>query len=211
MTRPRDTIAAKLAAPNLLNAEASYNQALQGQHRNVLRLFFNQIANSVNSIITWRDDNHNWMAGWDTDVQTIADATQAYVIAFTDIDPNSVGFTVDTTSTVTTPVDGIYTLQFSLQLTNSDSQAHYAYAWVRVNGTDFPDSTTTITVPSKHGSLNGAAVLTVIITFYLQRGDRVQLMWGAETTDVSLETLPIGSSPTRPLSPSAIASIFQVA
>jgi len=202
----------KVAVPNLLTTEREYSPQQEGNHRNVLRLFFTQLVSSLNAIITWRDDNHNWMSGWDTNTQTIADPTQAYVVQVNNIDPNSVGFTVDDTYTVTTPIAGLFIMQFSLQITNSSTgNTEAASAWVRLNGTDMADSRSTVSIHQSHGGLNGSGILTVIFTLFLKAGDRIQLMWAGTSTDLSLETLPVSVTPPMPASPSVIASIFQVA
>lgn len=196
-----------IAAPNLPVAPELYLRRYQDQLNNVLRLYFNQLSGLVNTL----SNQTNWMSGWDTTKQTISSTTTAYIIKVNSIDPASLGFVLNADYSVATPVDGLYIMQFSLQLTNTDSSAHAASAWVRVNSEDVAFSRSQISVPSKHGGTNGGAILTVIYTLPLNKGDTVQLMWAAKDTKISLETLPASVSPPMPASPSVIASIFQVA
>lgn len=196
-----------VAAPNLPVAPENYARLYQDQLNNVLRLYFNQLSGLVNTL----SNRTNWMSGWDTTHQTISSTTTAYIIKVNNIDPQSFGFVLNADYSVTVPIEGLYIMQFSLQFTNTDSSAHAASAWVRANGENIPFSRSQISVPNKHGSINGGAILTVIYTLPLNKGDTVQLMWAATNTAVSIETLPASTTPSMPASPSVIASIFQVA
>lgn len=199
------------APPNLPLPPEQYSRRYHDQHNNVLRLFFSQLVSAVNYLLDRQNYYHNWMSGWDTTVQTAANTTDAFVIKVNTIDPASVGFTLNTDYSVNVPVDGLYIMQFSLQLTNSDSSEYRAYAWIRINGADLAYSRSQVSVHRSHGGDPGAALMTVIYTLPLSEGDTIQLMWAVEDVAISIETLPAETTPPMPASPSVIASIFQVA
>lgn len=196
-----------VAAPNLPIAPVVYARQYQDQLNNVLRLYFNQLSALTGVLV----NRTNWLSGWDTTDQTISSTSDAYIIKVDTIDPASYGFTLNSDYSVTTPMTGLYIMQFSLQLTNTHSGAEAASAWIKLNGEDVPYSRSQVSVPAKHGGTNGGAILTVIFTLPLNKGDKVQMMWAAESTDVSIQTLPISNTPPMPASPSVLASIFQVA
>ena len=92
---------------------------------------------------------------YDTTTQTIASATAAYQVNIGKIDASS-GITLDGANNLKFLYAGTYNYQFSLQLDNSGAQDANAIIWLRKNGVDYPDSAGTITVPGKHGLINGA-------------------------------------------------------
>lgn len=107
---------------------------------------------------------------------------------------------------------GVYNLQFSFQLTNSDSQIHTASFWIRLNGVNYPSSNTEIDVTSSHGGNPGKVVAAWnIMGVATTPGDYVQVMWSTNNVAVRLEHIDPQINPTRPATPSAIITIQQVA
>lgn len=106
---------------------------------------------------------------------------------------------------------GYYNLQFSAQIHNSDAQDYNAQIWLRHNNVDEPDSNTQITVPGKHGSVNGAAVAAWNFLTYVDAGGDLALWWWAESLTLSLPSVAAGTSPTRPSVPSVIVTMHEVA
>ena len=107
---------------------------------------------------------------------------------------------------------GVYNLQFSIQLANADTQIHTASFWVRLNGSDYPNSNTEIDVPSSHGGSPGKIVAAWnIMGVATTAGDYIQLMWSTNSADVTIEHIPAQTGPTRPATPSAIITLAQVA
>ena len=101
---------------------------------------------------------------------------------------------------------------YSIQLKNIDNAIHYADIWLRFNGSDYPDSTTRFFMPArKNASEFGYAVATVnFVGTSIAPGDYVELWWHADSTQVSIETLPAGVAPVHPVTPSVIATFTQV-
>ena len=150
-----------------------------------------------------------WGAFHDTTTQTIASTTTAYPITLNTTDGSNGVRIGSPTSRVYFDYDGVYSITFSLQYNSSDSSIHASRVWLRKNGTDIADSGSETDVPSKHGAINGGIVTTVNFTLQLVAGDYLEVCWQGESTNLSLETLPVGTTPTTPKSPSFIFTAVQ--
>ena len=118
-------------------------------------------------------------------------------------------FTQPTSSTLSPSTSGVYNVQFSLQLDNTATSVDDVLVWLVVNGTDLPASNSICTVPSKHGSTDGSAILAANVFVQLAPGDTVALYWATVSGTSSLKTVtPTGI--TAPVSPSVILTITQV-
>lgn len=103
--------------------------------------------------------------------------------------------------------EGIYNIQFSCQLENSDSQTWDAEIWLAKNGSNVTESSTIIAVPAKHGSTHGHCVAAWNFFERLASGDYFELMWRAESTAVYMPHRAATTSPARPSVPSIILTI----
>jgi|GEM_PF-1996290 len=119
----------------------------------------------------------------------------------------STTLTGDLPSKMTVDYAGLYNLQFSAQIVNVSVQIHDIDIWFRKNGTDIPNSNSRYSIPNSHGGVDGA--LIAALNFYLDMnpGDYVEIMWHVTNSDISLQHLPSGTSPTRPATPSVIATL----
>lgn len=151
-----------------------------------------------------------WGSFWDTTNQAVTSTTTAYVIGLNTSDPNNDGVALDGGNKIVPTTPGNYNISFSVQLVNSDTQAHDATMWFRKNGVDIADSGSRITVPTSHGGVNGHLIFYVDYALHLDSGDYIQLVWSAENVAISLETIAAGVSPTRPACPSVIVTVVQV-
>lgn len=146
---------------------------------------------------------------WDSTTQTAASTTTAYVVTINTSDGHD-GVTVEGGSKLTVAHTAVYNFAFSVQLTNADVQAYDATFWIRKNGTDVTQSGSVVTVPATHGGISGHYIFYVDLIQQLAAGDYIQLVWAADNTNLKLETIAAGVSPTHPLSPSVIVSVTQV-
>lgn len=151
-----------------------------------------------------------WGSFWDTTDQTAATTTTAYLVTLNSSDPDSDGVSVVSNSRITPTTPANYNISVSVQLTNTDTQAHDAVFWFRKNGTDIADSSSKVTVPSTHGGKLGHLIFYVDLALHLDASDYVELVWHAENTALKLETLPAGTTPVYPQIPSVIVSVVQV-
>jgi hypothetical protein len=151
-----------------------------------------------------------WGSFWDTTNQTAASTTVAYLITLNSTDANSNGISIVSSSRITFAYEGAYNLQFSAQFVNTDTQIHNAQIWLRLNGTDVTDSMGTVAIQQKHGGIDGVNIVSWNYVLKLSAGDYLQLVWNVDSTNVSLQTLPAGTSPTHPESPSVIVTATPV-
>ena len=114
---------------------------------------------------------------------------------------------------------GIYNLQFSAQMVNTDSQIHDIDIWFRKNGVlsssaDIPNSNSQYSIPNKHGSINGHLIAALNFFVDLEAGDYVEIMWHTFDTSTTIEALPAvsasGTTPAIPATPSVIATMAYV-
>jgi hypothetical protein len=151
-----------------------------------------------------------WGTFYDTTTQGITSTTTAYVIGINSSDPDNDGVTVTDGSKIVPTTPANYNISLSVQVTNDDTQNHEAVFWFRKNGTDVPYSASTVTVPTKHGGVKGHLIFYVDLALHFNAGDYLQLVWSATNTQVTVETLPAGTSPVYPVSPSVIVTVVQV-
>jgi hypothetical protein len=104
----------------------------------------------------------------------------------------------------------VYNFTYSLQMQNTDNAIHDATVWLRKNGTDVADSASFFAVTQFRNGVVGNFIAICNYTFEVVSGDYIQLMWQAESTSVSLQTIAAGTTPTTPQSPSAIVTSQQV-
>jgi hypothetical protein len=62
-------------------------------------------------------------------------------------------------------------------------------------------------VPNSHGGVDGALIAALNIYVNLLKDDYVEIMWSTTSTDVSIQAIPAQTSPTRPATPSVIATM----
>jgi len=151
-----------------------------------------------------------WGSFYDTTTQTVTSTTQAYVIGLNSSDPDNDGVVVTDGNKIVPTTPGVYNISFSVQLSNTDTQIHDASFWYRKNGTDLPYSASILSIPNKHGGVNGRIIFYVDIVLKLQPTDYIQLAWSATNTALSLETIPAGTIAPSPVSPSVICSVVQI-
>ena len=104
---------------------------------------------------------------------------------------------------------GIYNLQFSTQVLNSNTQNHDFYLWLCKNGTAEAYTNSVVTIPPKHGGIDGGFVAAWNFVFQSVPSDSWQICWSGNNTAISIQTLP-SSAPNIPVSPSVILTITQV-
>jgi hypothetical protein len=171
-----------------------------------------------NGISTWSQLGYQsvpfYGAFQDESTQTIASTTVAYPmkLGITDF---SNGVTVVSNGSALTRITfahgGIYNLQWSGQFTNTASSEQDITVWLRKNDTDIPGSAGHITVPSKHGSIDGAVIVGWNYFISVTSGQYIELIWHADSTGVSLKYYPAGTTPTTPTTASVIVTVQQVA
>jgi hypothetical protein len=144
----------------------------------------------------------------DTD-QSIASTTTAYPMLLGTTD-YALGVNVVSGSRITVDYSGLYNIQFSSQFTNTDSQIQDISIWFRKNGTDVTASNSEFSISNRHGGIDGALIAALNFFLPLAKNDYVEIVWRASNVAVSMQHLPAQTSPTRPSTPSVIATIQHV-
>lgn len=207
------TITSKLlvpAVPALPLGPVNYNREYQDELSRVLRLYFQQLGGAFQAYLN--EGGGRFLSvpcgSYFSNQSVTLSANVATVITLNNTDPNA---TIDTTlsnGSVLVTYPGIYNYQFSAQFDNQDSQAHDTEFWVRVDGTDVYESATQLTIPSRHGSRNGAAVAALNIFITANANSVIDFVVAANHPDIRLVDLPASSSPyVRPSIPSLISTI----
>jgi len=210
------------AAPNLPIAPTTYN----GQHfdvlNNVFRLYFNQLDTALKALFNVNGGKYisnPHIAASDTTDQYASGNNVATKVRWNSLESGS-GFTLNITNTATAQQGGIYKIDYSLQLVNTDNTAHDVVIWLEVtNGgtTQVPNSASKFSVPArKSAGVPSFVVAYSSITFEMVTNEEVALYWATDKAynptgpveGVYMEALPAQVSPyAHPAAPSAIGTI----
>jgi hypothetical protein len=156
----------------------------------------------------------NWGSFWDTTTQSAAAINTAYIITLNSSDAANNGVSVVSGSRVTFANTGVYSLTFSIQFASADTSIHDVNVWLRKNDSgstgDIPATDTKLSIPSKHGSVNGYGLMTVNFVVSLTASDFIELVWSTSSTQISIESNPAGTSPVSPSIPGVVFTATQV-
>jgi len=197
------------AVPNLPLGTQEYERRYQDQFTNVLRLYFNQLRNSLAELLSNTGGRYiafPYGAFSDfTDQSTTINTATLMALSVTDFS-NEV--TLDTGSKITVANAGIYNLQFSAQLQNLDNAPQDVFIWLKQNGTDIVGSTGLVGMPAR----KSAGVPFHDIkgwNYYLSMnaGDYVQIYWSTTNVDVTIQTYAASGTPTKPSTASVVATL----
>lgn len=145
-----------------------------------------------------------------TEALGTASATTSVAIPFTSTDTSSgVALSTTTNTQIVFSVSGYYNVQFSAQLLSFATADDNVTFWFRQNGVDVPYSAGNQSVPSKHGSFPGAALVSWNQIFAFNTGDYLELLYYSDSGNSVVATKPAGTAPVHPVSPSvAISATF---
>jgi hypothetical protein len=206
-------------APALALTPNLFSQEHFDLFNNQLRLYFNQL-DALNTALL----NANGGANFSLPHIGASDSTDQYamgdniptVVKWNTLDSAS-GFTLNANNSATVIQAGVYKIDYSLQLANTNNTAHDVDVWLKVNGVDVPGSTTKFTVSArKSAGVPTFAVAYSTIIFTLAADDYLELYWATDkaysTTGpvdgIYMEYAPAQTSPyAHPSIPSAIGAI----
>ena len=154
-----------------------------------------------------------WGSFWDPTSQIAAAINTPQPILLRAGDSSSKGVTVASDSRITVAYPGVYSLTFSVQLSNGDNSIHDVNIWLRKNdsGTsgDVPNSDSRFSVIAKRGNLEGNVIGAVNFVLPLVAKDYLELMWATTSLEAYIHAEPSGA--THPAIPGVICTITQVA
>jgi len=143
---------------------------------------------------------------YDVNDQSAASTTTAYAITLSNTDLTNNVY-LSNSSRINVRAAGKYNFQFSIQFANDDSQIQDVDVWIRKNGSDVASSNSRFSIDSKHGSVKGHVIAALNLFVDLAANDYIELVWATSSTLVIIEQIPAQSSPTRPATPSVIATM----
>ena len=193
--------------PNLPYAPSEWSSQYQEQLNNVLRLYFNRLSNVTRYLLGPEGGqyiNIPYGAFYDTTDQVAGSTTTAYAITLNSTSSDN-GVTIENSSEVTFAYQGIYNIQFSLQLSNDTNATQDVDIWFRKNGTDVADSNSRFGLaPRKSAGDPYHVIASLNFVESFNAGDYVQLYWRTSDVGAYIEYYAAPSSPTRPAIPSVI-------
>lgn len=210
------TMLNKVVPPNLALAPEAYERSYHDQLNSILRLYFNQLNGNVNELIGSAGGRFLSMpcaaVQRSTDLVFAANDTATQITFDTEDYLN--GMALNAGDGIQAEYSGWYNYQFSIQFSNTDSQIHAAYVWLRKNGVDLTGTGSKFDVPNKHGSSDGYLIAACNFYVQLDPGDTVE-MWAAVsqresagTDGIYIEAYPAQTSPfAMPSIPSVVATV----
>jgi len=156
-----------------------------------------------------------WGSFWDATSQTaVADTPTAIKLRSTD--NASRGVRIVSESRMTFDYAGVYSITFSIQFSNSDTQIYDTEVWLRKNDSgssgDVPASTTRFSIISSHGGVDGNVIGCVNFVLRLAANDYIELMWATSNASAYIHAEPAQTSPfNHPAIPGVICTAVPVA
>jgi len=198
------------SAPALPLGTVSYSREYQDQLNRILRLYFQQLGGAFSAFLGDGGGRFGSVpCGSFFSNQTVTlTSNTVTILTLNNTDANATIDTALSNGSVQVAYPGVYNYQFSAQLENSDSQAHDIEIWARVNGNNVYESATQLTVPSRHGSRNGAAVAAWNLFLVAETNSVFDLVVAVSHPDIRVIALPASSSPfVRPAIPALITTV----
>ena len=183
MAAPRGVV-----PPNLPIAPVNYQQRYQDQFGNVLRLFFNSIANYINGPVAHA-------SYYDTTTQTNPVADAVNLFSFNSVISQFLISRSVPPTKIYVQDTGVYNFQFSAQLDKTGGSASSVYIWPRINGVNVPNSATKIVIDGP----NAETVPAWNFLLVMGAGDYFELAWESPDTNVVIAADPAtGNIPAIP-------------
>jgi len=193
--------------PSLGFPPEAYERRHLNENYSALNGYFRKVTTVLGSLFGPRGGkfmNNPYGAFQSTVDQTAAAANTAYAMTLNTVDYAN-GVSVASNSRITVVDSGIWNLQWSGQFENTDSQDHDVRVWLKINGTVVTGSTGFFAVASKHGSVDGHALVGWNYFLSLNANDYVELWWETDNTLVTIQAY--AASGNYPSTASLIATM----
>jgi hypothetical protein len=174
---------------------------------NTLRLYFNRLENVTRNLLSpsgGRFINLPFGSFYDESDQTATSTTTAYPITIgSTVLANDIS--IENSSQITFVYEGVYNIQFSIQLANDDNATQDIDIWFRKNGADIANSNSRFGLaPRKSAGDPYHVIASLNFVDSFAAGDYVELYWCTTNTAAYIESYVAGTTPTRPAIPSVI-------
>jgi hypothetical protein len=152
--------------------------------------------------------NNSYGSFYDTTNQANTPASTARAINISSTATAS-NVSIQSGNRITVAHDGIYNIQFSLQLIKTTANNGDADIWLRYNGVDVPNSNGVVTI------IDGSKGSNKTITAWnfvqaMTASSYCQIYWSAADTGLTIYAVGTQSSPTRPATPSIIVTVDKI-
>lgn len=196
--------------PSLGFAPAEYERRYFAENNGALNVYFRRLISTLGALFGPQGGkflNTPHGAFHDSADQVAANTTTAFAVTFNATDISN-GVSITSNSRITVAVDGIWNLQFSLQFKNTSNDGQDFDVWFRKNDVNIDNSNSRFHISARKSSGNPSHLIASLNFFAsLVKDDYLEIMWNPTSTDVSLEHFDASASPTRPVVPSAIATL----
>lgn len=199
--------------PRLPAAPVEYDRNYMDSTLSILRQYFNQLDNFTQTVLT--NDGGRFVRNtcgsfYDTtDQTTTANTAKAVTINTTDT-PNTNSISIVDGSKITVDYPGVYNLQFSVQIQNTDNAPQDVNIWLKQNGTDLVGSTGLISIAARKSATAGEEAHGIFGWNYfvtMAANDYIQLYWSTTNAAVSIKQYPASTGPVRPSTSSVVATM----
>ena len=197
------------AVPSLPLGTREYEQRYQDQFTNVLRLYFNQLRNSLSELFSGAGGKYvafpyGAFSSY-TSQSTTANTATLLTMSNTDF---SNAVSLQPNSQITVENAGIYNLQFSVQIQNFDNAPQDMYIWLKQNGTDIVGSTGVVGSVARKSAIDPAHDIKGWNYFLsMNANDYVQIYWSPTIATLTIPTYAASGTPTKPSTASVVATL----
>jgi hypothetical protein len=196
--------------PSLGFTPETYDRRVFAENNGALNVYFRKLISVLGALFGPRGGkflNIPHGAFHDSTDQAAASTTAATAVTFNTTDISN-GVTLSNSSRLNVADSGIFNIQFSIQLKNTDNDSHDVDIWFRKNGTNIDNSNSRFHPPARKSTGDPSHLIAALNLFVeLNAGDYVEIMYKVGNVAVSLEHFAAGTSPTRPAVPSVIATV----
>jgi len=176
----------KTEPPALPLAPEQYNRPFMDQNSNVLRLFFNRLVRTVDTLLSTEDGGRFLYMPrglfYSTTNQTAAVVSTGYPVEFENVYlGNGVSIVSDTDITVTS--DGVYNFQVTMTLQHTNSSDATIWTWINKNGTD-------VAYGGQKQTVKGNSDRAIYWNFSIDvnAGEYIRMYWATDDLTLSLHT-----------------------
>lgn len=196
--------------PSLGFAPEGYERRYFAENNGALNVYFRKLISTLGALFGPRGGkflNTPHGAFHDSTDQAAASTTAATVVTFNTTDISN-GVTLSDSSRLNVADSGVFNIQFSIQLKNTDNDSHDVDIWFRKNGTNVDNSNSRFHPPARKSTGDPSHMIAALNFFIeLDAGDYVEIVYKVGDVGVTLEHFAASSTPTRPAVPSAIATV----
>ena len=105
---------------------------------------------------------------------------------------------------------GLYNFQFSAQFQNTDSVQNEANIWLRLNDLDVEGSSGFFSIIRSTSGVDGKVIACWNYFLIIKDGWYVELVFSVNNSLVTIQSYPVGSTPTHPITPSMLVTANRI-